>query len=150
MSSFEEQQKALYRDLTPCLCVAIGEVVHFNAEGLRHLLYKENRPRKQKERHYRLALIPHIRYAILHAKKAKKSVHADQNCELWVLEWVETKTTPPFKVKVVLRRIGNGRVHFLSIMQKRNGRRNTSGSNKKARKNPVARTEFHRRACRLA
>lgn len=116
---FEQQQKELYKSLTPCLCNAIGEVVHFNAEGLRHLLYKQNRPRSKKERLYRLSLIPHIKYAILHATKATQKTHSNPDCELWALEWVDTKTTPQITVKVVLRRLGNGNVHFLSIMKKK-------------------------------
>jgi len=121
--AYEEKQKVLYKSFTPCLCNAIGEVVHFNADGLRHLLFKRNRPRSKRERDYRLALIPHIPYAILHARKATQKAHSDPKCKLWVLEWVETKTTPKLTVKVVLRKIGNGNVHFLSIMQKKKGRR---------------------------
>lgn len=121
---FIEQQKQTYKKIQPCYCPAIQDTVYFNADGFRHLVYDRHRPRSQKEKIYRVALIDHIEEVVKRAQKAKKEMHASPPCCIWVLEWVEIKDKKKRKqkIKIILRKQGNGRIYFWSVMKKRNSR----------------------------
>lgn len=130
---FIEQQKRLYKSLQPCYCPAIQATVYFNAEGLKHLLYDQrHRPRKPTERCYKLGLIDHIIQVITEAKSAIQRAHADPLCQLWVLGWIEAinEKGRRSKIKVILRKLGNGNVHFLSVMKKKEGNSSKNGSHR--------------------
>ena len=88
-SDFIEKQKKLYRNLKPCFCPAIQETIHFNSDGLNHLLYDKHRPRNIKEKHYRSALISYITAVIAKATKATQESYTNPVCQLWILNWVE-------------------------------------------------------------
>lgn len=123
---FIEAQKLLYKSLRPCHCPAIQETVHFNADGLKHLLYDKHRPRNIHEKYYRMGLVKHIADVISKATKAKTTEFAEPKCTLWILEWVEVKENngKRMKVKVILRKDGNGGIFFWSVMARRNGIKN--------------------------
>ncbi|RJQ29667.1 hypothetical protein C4571_00835 [Candidatus Parcubacteria bacterium] len=121
MSAFINRQKSLYKSLNPCYCPAAQVTVYFTSDGLNHILYNRRRPRSHDERHYRAGLITHIVEVITKAPVAIQKVHAsDPSCSLWIL-WHEVvdRNNRKLKIKVLLRKIGNGNVHFLSIMQKK-------------------------------
>ncbi|MFA6340811.1 MAG: hypothetical protein WCX27_01025 [Candidatus Paceibacterota bacterium] len=123
-SDFIEKQKKIYKSLKPCYCPAINDTVYFNAEGLRHLLYKENRPRNINEKHYRMGLIDHVVETISKSQKATVEIYDDSKAKLWILDWVKIETVffgfkKKKSIKVILRKIGNGKTHFLSIMCKK-------------------------------
>jgi hypothetical protein len=121
MEDFIKQQKRLYKALQPCFCLALQTTVHFNSEGFRHLLYSRNRPRNHREKIYRLALINHLTEVITRAPNATQKTHSSPSCIIWVLDWmeVEDQNKKKIKVKVILRKVGNGNVHFLSVMRKK-------------------------------
>jgi len=125
-----QAHKDTYKALAPCFCNAIEQTIHFNAEGLKHILYKQHRPRSKKEQAYRLSLIPHLQHAITTAKTATRKSHTDPRCTLWILEWIEVEDN--LKIKIVLRKIGNGNVHFLSVMGKKFGKRSDHRATKKS------------------
>ena len=111
---FIEQQKKLYKTLKPCHCPAIQNVVHFNAEGIKHLLYEKHRPRNAKVKVYRSHLINHLTYVITTAQKATEKSYAEPPCRLWVLEWIEIVDDRgnKMKIKIILKKSGNGNVYF--------------------------------------
>ena len=126
-SLYIQKQIALYKSLQPCFCPAIQETVCFNAEGLKHLFYdKKHRPRNHDQKHYRVSLIDYITEVITTAQKAVQESYATPPCKLWILEYVviDTKGQKHY-IKVIVRKKGNGNVHFLSVMEKRhkNGRK---------------------------
>ncbi len=127
---FIEQQKKLYKTLKPCYCLAIQETVHFNAEGIRHILYDKHRPRNIREKVYRAYLIDYLTEVIINAQKAIKETFIKPSCHLWILEWVtiQDKKNPSqkLKIKIVLRKRGNGNIFFWSVMRR--------GSNHKTKK----------------
>ncbi len=124
-SPYIEKQKALYKTLKPCYCEAIQSLVYFNSDGLNHLLYDKHRPRNIKEKHYRVALIDYIVEVITKAQKSTQETFAHPPSQLFILEWVDVTDVNGKKhnVKVVLRKNGNGNVHFWSIMQRKSGRK---------------------------
>lgn len=121
-NSFINKQIKIYKSLDSCYCKALQEKVIFNAEGLHHLMYdNRNRPRKIKERVYRLALVDYLKKVIESAESANLKVYNHNKITfIWILSWVkvDTKDNRSFMVKVILRKIGNGRLHFLSVMRK--------------------------------
>lgn len=120
-SLFIEKQKKLYKSLKPCFCPAIQSTVYFNSDGLNHLLYDKHRPRNHKEKHYRVALIDHITDVITKSPKATQENFVNPPTQLWILDYVEIEDDKKQKhsIKVILRKKGNGNVHFWSVMQKR-------------------------------
>ena len=120
MSDFIDKQKALYKSLAPVFCPALQETVHFNADGLNHLLYTRRRPRSHTERHYRLALVGHITHVIENATQAVKEVRSTS--PLVVLWSLQHHIESEGHVTVVLRQVGAGRVHFLSAMKRKTKR----------------------------
>ncbi len=132
-NNFIEKQKKLYKTLEPCFCPAIQDTVYFNAEGLRHLLYDKHRPRNIKQKLYRVYLIDYITEAIKKAKQATKKSFVDPPCHLWILSWVEIvdKNNEKLKIKVILKKKGNGNIFFWSIMRKNNSSYRNPIHNKK-------------------
>lgn len=120
-SEFIKKQKKLYEEITPCYCKAIGEVISFNADGLNHLLYDKYRPRSHNEKHYRMGLVDYIYEAVTKAEKAVKQSFTNPDSNLWILDWVEVNGNDGrvHVIKVILRKEGNGKVHFWSVMQKK-------------------------------
>ena len=74
-----------------------------------------------------MALVNHITEVITKATKATQKSFANPLTQLYILEWVEIQDFKgnKYKLKVILRKKGNGNVHFWSIMQKKNGKRKT-------------------------
>jgi hypothetical protein len=117
MSEFIDQQKKLYKSLTPVFCPALQATVHFNADGLNPLLYVRRRPRSHDERHYRLALIAAVSEVIASATQTTKEVKSEM--PLTVLWSLQHHIQGEGHITVVLRQIGAGRVHFLSVMKRK-------------------------------
>ena len=121
--SFEKRQKRLYKTLQPVWCPALNEIVYFNADGLKHLLYKEGgrRPRKKNEQRYRLSLIPYIHEVILSAQdtiseiKSKKPLITTWSLSHPVIKTIGNRRKCRVKVIVIRKKI-DGRLYFLSVM----------------------------------
>lgn len=76
-------------------------------------------------------MIDHITEVVGKARKATLEVFAEPPSQLWILEWIEVEDAQKQKrkIKVILRKVGNGNIHFWSVMQKRD-------KNYSKRKNP--------------
>ena len=78
-----------------------------------------------------MALIDYIVEVIMKSPRAIQESFSNPPVQLWILDWVEIEDDKKNKheIKVILRKKGNGNVHFWSVMQKRNNSKNK-------RKNP--------------
>lgn len=129
-SEFEilrEKRRKDYNSWKPIYCKAVAKYVDFNASGFRHLNFKiGNKPRSIREALYKLNLLPLVRVAI------QKSVKVDEyrktvapvggsnkrnlkEIEYWGILGVVGKQN--VRIKVILRRIGKGKIHFWSVMK---------------------------------
>ena len=108
--------KKLYKNLKSCFCNSLNEEVYFTSDGLNHVLYYRRRPRSQKERYYRAGLIKHLIKVITQANSAMVSI---KSTEPKVVTWAITYKLGQKEIKVILRKIGNGKLHFLSVMAKK-------------------------------
>ncbi len=118
-SDFIKKQIRLYKTFDSCFCFALQENVYFNADGLNHILYYRRRPRKHSEKHYRASLIKHIKEVIENSKTAVKEIKSDNPLVVtWSLEYKIVDKKDNFKciVKVVLKKKGDGKIYFLSVM----------------------------------
>jgi hypothetical protein len=107
-------------------CTCLNREVYFNAKGFHHLLFDgSGHVRTLKERQYKLLLIPLIVPVLKNATDAiyRKSVERinrkksspKKEIEYWGLVARVGKTN--IKVKIILRRVGNGNIIFWSVMK---------------------------------
>ncbi len=110
----KEERRKDYNTWKPIYCAAIGEQVFFNAKGFKHLRFRtDGTPRNPKESIYKLSLLPLVRSVIY------KAVEIDEyrkgKIEYWGI--VARVGKGSHKVKVILRRVGAGNIHFWSVMK---------------------------------
>lgn len=118
------EKKAWYKSLDPLNCPILNEKVYFTSKGFNHLKYSSG-ARAIKEYHYKLSLLSFIipvienSSTIFDYKQKVYSKRLGKYFEIWELrEDVKNEFIGSNKVhniSVVLRRIGNGNIHFYSI-----------------------------------
>ena len=119
--------KITYRAIGTIYCPLLKEDVFFNSDGLHHLRYHtDGTARTVSESIYKLTLfplvIPVIKNAPSIAEKRivriktgrKKSAH-QKNGEMYAL--VAEVGKKPIAIRVILMRIGNGKLVFRSVMK---------------------------------
>jgi len=105
-----------------------GMKVHFTSDGFHHLLNTKNRyPRPQEEWVTKLKFLPHaielltiattyqeydVRRENVRVKKKKKKVMCMTEIHYWGIIGIVQKK----KVRVVVRKVGNGQYQFCSVM----------------------------------
>lgn len=140
LTNIRESARDLYKSLDPIYCPYFKEEISFTSEGFKHIRY-----RNLHERHYNSQ---EIRYKLLQfAPKLLKKTSTLQEYETQKL-FVEIKQNKKkekvlkdvyfygfiailsdWKVKVIVRQVGNGKKHFWSIIP--NWRTRKSKENKK-------------------
>ncbi|MBI2444410.1 MAG: hypothetical protein HYV42_04195 [Candidatus Magasanikbacteria bacterium] len=121
---FLKEKRAWYKTVKSVYCPILGEYVVFNSKGFSHLRYKSgSHERSKKNQMYKLGLLPlvipviKIARKIHEYKKEQYSKPLGKYYEIWELrEIVGQQNT---LVSVVLRRIGNGSITFLSVWKKK-------------------------------
>jgi len=116
-----EERRNWYKNIKKIYCPVLKQNVFFTSKGFHHLIYPSGRMRPIKEQMYKLGLLPLAIPVIKNAKKIhkyKKSFIKDLGKEagFWVLK--ETVGQQKILTKVILRRVGTGKIIFLSIMKK--------------------------------
>ena len=107
-----QQRRSEYRDYRPISCPLLGDKVIFNTEGFEHILFrKRKKERSLIERVVRLTLLPFARLTISNATGYEFRKHAD--IQYWGLELAIGDA----RIRVVLKKVGNGELQFWSIMQ---------------------------------
>jgi hypothetical protein len=122
-SELVQKYKEIYQALKPIHSVPIGEDVHFNMFGFKHLIFKGQHRRETAAIYNRLVLVPliapvirtcdeivetRIRREFIDGKKVQVTYHA-----------LEAKVgKDSVRVRVVTRKVGEaGRHYFQSIMK---------------------------------
>lgn len=118
---FLKEKSAWYKSVKSVDCPILNETVIFNSKGFYHLRYDSHgKQRSKKEQKYKIGLlplvIPVIKYAnsIHEYKKEEYSKPLGKYYEIWELRALVGKKYPKI-ISVVLRRIGNGNITFLSV-----------------------------------
>lgn len=124
-----EKRKEEYRRLEKIYCPCLKDYVYFNSDGFIHLRHDAmGKPRNLNEQLYKLNLFPLVipiikianridEYRIEEVKTSRKKKNSKiKKVEYWALvDLVGRKC--PVKIKVILRRIGTGKITFRSVMK---------------------------------
>lgn len=131
VSGYERQKAAahsLYAHTRPILSPALGERVSFTAEGFNHILFKGSRSERERPSQImRFKLLPRAIRLIEHANTFQEFEEMSREYEVKVRKKRRLKTKlvrywgiiaifEERKIKVILRKIGNGKLHFWSIV----------------------------------
>jgi len=115
-----EKRRKWFKSIKKVYCPILKEEVHFTSKGFYHLTYPGGKMRPIKEQMYKLGLLPLVIPVIKNAKKIEKyekSLVKGKEVELWILKEIVGRQGT--LIKVVLRRVGTGKIIFLSVMKKR-------------------------------
>lgn len=128
-SKVKEEAKGIYAEFKPVKCPALNfELVHFTSEGFNHILYKNKYgARTIQDQYMRLKILDLAREIIkisttyqefeeklqeVLVEIKKKKVKTTKLCKYWGFIAVIKKK----KLKVIVRRIGEGKIHFWSVI----------------------------------
>jgi len=131
MGYFEikQQAKKIYSKIGQIPCPSLGgEYVKFNRLGFNHLIRKGHVPRPKSEQKRRLLLLKHAEQIV---KNPKAKIYFRQTEEKYFINrhgqkilttsiakfWTLVETIEKKKIKLVVRQLGDGQKHFLSIME---------------------------------
>ncbi len=120
-NNFLEEKRTWYNNVDKVFCPILNQWVIFNSKGFRHLRYDEHgKARLTREQIYKLRLLPLVIPVIKNAttvfdyKKQEYSKPLGKYFEIWQLKEIMGKKKPTI-VSVILRRIGDGHITFLSV-----------------------------------
>lgn len=125
----KEDTSNFYLQIKSVRCPVLNnELVHFTSEGFNHLVYKGgNHERSKNDQITKFKLLPRAKTIVeisttyqeydegliqVRRKKFKKIVHETTTVKYWGLVAIITN----FRVKVIIRQIGNGQKHFWSVI----------------------------------
>ena len=109
-----------YKSIKKIYCPVLKQDVFFTSKGFHHLIYPGGKMRPIKEQMYKLGLLPLAIPVIKNAKKIykyEKSFIENLGKEVgfWILK--ETVGQQKTLTKVILRKVGTGKIIFFSIMK---------------------------------
>lgn len=124
----EERIKAeiFYKNIGKIKCPFFNDYIIFDSEGFHHLVYKNGVERSKNEQTTRFKLLYNaiellkltntnqeflVNFSMINRKKFKKIVK--ENIE--VKYWGFMAIVKNIRIKVVIKMIGNGRIHFWSV-----------------------------------
>jgi hypothetical protein len=120
---FKDNCKRHYSSLTIVYCPALQSHVNFSSDGFYHMIFSSNRRRRNvSEQYSRLALIPLIKPVLKNAKKIDEA-RIEENKKLrgekieTCFALVENVGKRNVRVKVIVRKTGNGKFYFHSVMR---------------------------------
>lgn len=120
---FLKEKRAWYKTIKSVFCPCLQENIIFNSQGFYHLRYDSHgKMRTIKEQMYKIGLLPLVIPVI---KSAQKIYHYEQRyskvhekyIEFWALKEVVGQQNA--KVKVILRKVGDGNITFCSVMKQK-------------------------------
>ncbi len=124
-----------YQNFLPVISPALGINVNFNSKGFHHITFRNpNSPRNIADQVNRLKVLELVYEFIQHTNTfqeyEKVEIVDNKVEEFWGLIAIYKNT----KLKVILRKIGNGEVHFWSVIpnhttsEKRDGKFKMKGA----------------------
>jgi hypothetical protein len=117
-----------YRSLSECDCIALGMKVSFSSHGFNHLVYRKGRTERDKSSQIMRFKLLARAYELVslsttiqeyentlkefRVKKHKEKLFVTKQVQYWGLIAIMGDR----KIKVILRKIGNGNLHFWSVI----------------------------------
>jgi hypothetical protein len=124
----EERAEKIYFAKKDISCPYFQSKVILTSEGFHHLRYSSNRERNKKEQILKFNLLPlalriiansgtiqeYRKLPIPVGKKSKDGLRKTKEVEYWGLVAIVSETK--IKIKVILKRVGDGNIVFWSVM----------------------------------
>jgi hypothetical protein len=121
-----EKAKKRYQRFQPVYCPALNDEVVFNDEGFRHLIWQGRKYRPKNVQLQRFALLKHVPIIIGNYGGHLEYRVRKEEVTMKMHGVIETKTSSAQfwglasrvrgkKIKIIIRQIGNGKKHFLSV-----------------------------------
>ncbi|NTU46672.1 hypothetical protein HGA88_03520 [Candidatus Roizmanbacteria bacterium] len=119
-----------YQTLKPTYCPALKDTIFFTSEGFNHLLYKNaRRERLLQDQHMRYKLIPFVTELIALSHTVQDSDEATIQTEIKIKKrrvlqtkkvqyWGFLAIIQKYRFKVVVKKQGNGKIIFWSVIPK--------------------------------
>ena len=127
-NNIREDSEKYFSSVKPILCPALKEWVTFSSESFNHIIYKSGRTERDRSSQImRFKLLPKANELIaltttyqeyeetlktFEVKRRKKRVQESKTVIYWGLIAIIDNR----KIKVILRKIGNGKLHFWSVI----------------------------------
>ena len=122
-SDFIEEKRVWYKTVEKVYCPILNQYVVFNSKGFYHLRYDSHGKRREiSEQKYKIGLLPlvipviQLATSVADYKKEQYSKPLGKYYEIWELKEIVGRQKA--LVSVVLRRIGDGNITFLSVWKK--------------------------------
>lgn len=123
ISEVINKYKHLYRNLRPVYSEAIGEKIHFNSRGFKHLVFKGGHRRDNKTIYSRMVLVPLIIPVIKNCEeeteiRIKREIIDGKKIKVTYYALEARVGNSSARVRVITKKIGdNGKHYFQSIMK---------------------------------
>ncbi len=106
-----------YRKLESIECPAFNnEKVYFNHHGISHLIYKDRIPRDLKEIEKRYNFLLHVPKILKTTKIIDSEEKRVKNNSIAYFWTIKKKVSDTLYLRIILRRLNNGVLHFFSVM----------------------------------
>jgi predicted RNA binding protein YcfA (HicA-like mRNA interferase family) len=109
----KQNAKKIYASIKIVWCPALHDSVVFNRIGFQHLIQKGSAFRPKSEQKRRFALLVHAKDILQQSNVASEEDKA--GAKLWII----SGNRDGIDIKIIVRQIGNGKKHFLSIYGKK-------------------------------
>lgn len=113
--NYINRQKEEYYKIGTIKCATLNSLVYFNIQGFRHFSKKNGKTRTFIEQRRRFELLKYCKN-ILESEDIKIEYRISKKTESVAEFWGLVANIDGRKIRVVLRKINNGRLVFLSIM----------------------------------
>lgn len=113
------EYRSKYDSIGRVWCTILNNHVYFTSEGKNHLIYKENRKkRNEAEQRYKLRLFPLVIPVIKSATNIKGWRFANESTNTGVQHYslVSNVGKQSVKVRVIIKRTDDGQFNFHSVM----------------------------------
>lgn len=119
-----------YKKIGKIVCPYFGHEIPFNSDGFHHLQFSADRERDKKEQMLKFSLLPSAPMILKNSgtvQEHRKTMEAEEagryskrgrkmvEVEYWGFVAIVGKKDP-LRIKVIVRRVGTGQIHFWSIM----------------------------------
>jgi len=123
----KDRANLFYKNINKIFCPFFNEKIVFNSEGFNHLIYKNKSKRLDSEQIMRFKLLERAikligltntkqdfseNIIVVKKKKHKKIINSSENVYYYGFIGIINN----FRIKVIIRKIGNGNRHFWSVI----------------------------------
>ena len=116
MIDYKLKIKSFFNQVRQVQNPALGEIIYFNAKGINHLLYKNNRNLRQKDRiKANFILLPRATKLLEKSTFWQEESHYVKDKSKYFF-WAFEAVVDQRRIKVIVRQVNSGKKHFWSVI----------------------------------